>query len=281
MEVETPLLCQHGVSDPYIDSFECQGRYLQTSPEYAMKRLLAAGSGAIFQICKAFRLEEAGRQHNPEFSLLEWYRPGFDHHALMGEVDELLKQVLGYRESQSLSYRDCFLTHTGIDPHQANRDQLAAYAQQQGVPLHTPENITDMDTWLQLILAHCIEPKLGKKVPCFLYDYPASQAALAKITDTEPPVAKRFEVYYQGVELANGFHELTSAEEQALRFTENNCKRRHQHKPEVPPDSFLIAALTSGLPDSAGVALGLDRLLMLKLGLPDIRSVISFGWESA
>jgi lysyl-tRNA synthetase class 2 len=281
LEVETPLLCQHGVTDPHIDSFICNQRYLQTSPEYAMKRLLANGSGAIFQICKAFRQEEAGSQHNPEFSMLEWYRPGFNHHDLMNEVDTLLQTILPYRTAKKQSYRDCFLEHTGIDPHHCSADTLRQYAKKVGIDIHQSEQINDKDTWLQYILADQIEPQLGQSGAYFLYDFPASQAALAQLSHSKPPVAERFEVYYHGIELANGFHELRAAEEQAKRFQANNQQRRSLAKAEPALDPYFLAALEAGLPACAGIALGLDRLLMLQLGTKRIDEVLAFTWSNA
>lgn len=278
MEVETPLLCYTSVTDPHIHSIQAETHYLQTSPEYAMKRLLAAGSGAIYQITKAFRKDEVGRFHNPEFTMLEWYRPGFDHLQLMNEVDELLQLILKIPPADKKTYRDIFITHLALDPHTASVDELAAVANKHFTMY---EKITDRDTWLQLLMSHCIEPQLGKKQPCFIYDFPASQAALAKIQKTKPPVASRFEAYFKGVELANGFHELQDANEQRKRFAQNRTARKQLSLTDVPLDEFFLAALESGLPDCAGVALGIDRLLMLALQAEHIKEVISFDFASA
>lgn len=276
LEVETPLLCQYGVTDPYIDSFECQGRYLQTSPEYAMKRLLAEGSGPIYQLCKAFRLEEAGRFHNPEFTMLEWYRPGFDHHDLMNETAALLEQCLGGNRAIKKSYHEVFLEHAGIDPHTADTDTLKHICAQ--LHIHNLDSITDRDTLLQLILSEHIEAKLGLDAPLMIYDYPASQAALAKIRPGTPAVAERFEVYVQGIELANGFHELTDAKEQYQRFVTNQTERQQANKATMAIDPYFINALEKGIGQCAGIALGVDRLLMLQSNSSSIDAVMPLHW---
>jgi lysyl-tRNA synthetase class 2 len=284
LEVETPLLCSSGVTDPAIEPLMVergasvrQTRYLQTSPEYAMKRLLAAGSGPIFQIAHAFRDGEAGRRHNPEFTLLEWYRPGFDHHRLMAEVAELVRHCLGERGLHHYSYRRLFLEHLGIDPFTAPVDELRQCARNH----LDPGPLTgDRDLWLDLLLSHVIEPQLAGRGMCFVFDYPPSQAALARV-DREGGVAvgQRFELYVDGVELANGYRELTDAAEQRRRFERDNVRRREYGLPERPLDERLLAALAHGLPDCSGVALGVDRLLMLAAGSSDIREVLAFDWE--
>ena len=281
MEVETPLLCQHTVTDPYIDSFAIANHqppyYLQTSPEYAMKRLLAAGSGPIYQISKAFRQEEQGSLHNPEFTLLEWYRPDFDHHALMDEIDALLQRLLKTPAAEKVSYRDLFLMHLDIDPHNCNPDLLLHLVQQR-VELSTTTGLTD-DDCLNLLLTHVIEPTLGHKAPVFIYDYPASQAALAKIRQGSPSVAERFELYIDGIELANGFHELQDANEQYHRFNQDLTIRRKLNKASPTIDRRFIASLEAGLPDCSGVALGLDRLIMLACKHSTVNTSISFDWQ--
>lgn len=276
MEVETPLLCHTSVTDPHIHSIQAEAFYLQTSPEYAMKRLLAAGSGPIFQITKAFRKDEAGRFHNPEFTLLEWYRPGFDHLQLINEVDALLQTVLKTAPAERKTYCDIFIEHLQLDPHTASIDELEMVATKH---FSIQEKITDRDTWLQLLMSHCIEPHLGTVQPCCVYDYPASQAALAKIQPTQPPVASRFEFYFKGIELANGFHELQNVNEQRSRFENNRAERKKLALADVPIDELFLSALESGLPDCAGVALGVDRLLMLALLSKHIKEVISFDFE--
>ncbi len=281
LEVETPLLCHTSVTDPYIQSIivtKPYTAYLQTSPEYAMKRLLANGSGSIYQICKAFRQEESGRYHNPEFTMLEWYRVGFDHHALMREVDELLQTTVQAEPADKITYEQLFLNYLNINPHTTNITALKNCAAEQNILFEGELN--DVDDWLQLLLSHCIEPKLGLQRPVFIYDFPASQAALSRIQNTIPPVASRFEVYWRGIELANGFHELQSATEQRTRFEKNNAQRKQLNFPTVPLDEHLLAALESGLPDCAGVALGIDRLVLLALNKKQINDVIAFPERS-
>ena len=253
-------------------------RYLQTSPEYAMKRLLAAGSGAIYQICKVFRDGERGRRHNPEFTMLEWYRPGFDHHRLMDEVDALLQAVLGAAAAERISYADAFRRHAGIDPHAASDGELRSRVAALGVSGIAE---LDRDDLLNLLLTHTVEQRLGVSRPTFLFDYPASQAALARIRPGDPPVAERFEVFIDGVELANGFHELADPDEQRRRFAADLEERRRRGLPEVAVDERLLAALAAGLPDCAGVALGVDRLVMLKAGTRNIADVIAFPIDRA
>lgn len=284
LEVETPLLCTAGVTDPAIESFSVDRgsslsapRFLQTSPEYAMKRLLAAGSGAIYQIARAFRDDESGRRHNPEFSLLEWYRPGFDHHALMDEVAELISQVLQLPGSSRISYRDLFQRAAGLDPFTASIEALQAAAQ---AVTDTGSLQGPRDFWLDLLLTHVVEPSLADSGLVFVYDYPPSQAALARVGSSDgAAVAQRFELYVDGVELANGYCELTDAEEQRQRFQSDNRVRRERGQPERPLDEFLLAALTAGMPACSGVALGMDRLLMLAMGREDIREVQAFSWD--
>ncbi len=279
LEVETPLLCQHTVTDPHIESFQVKNKqtyYLQTSPEYAMKRLLAAGSGPIFQICKAFRQEESGSQHNPEFTMLEWYRPGFNHHDLMNEIDHFFQYVLDTMPADKISYRNLFLTNLSIDPINAELTALHNLIQHHNISVDLTH--IDYDTALQILLTHLIEPKIGLEKPLFVFDFPASQAALSKINGK---VAERFEAYINGKEVANGFNELTNATEQKNRFVENQTLR-DQHNQYVPNiDRYLIDALDYGLPDCAGVAIGLDRLLMQLAKTNYIQDVISFTWEKA
>lgn len=276
LEVDTPLLCQHGVTDVFVNNIEVGDRQLQTSPEYAMKRLLAAGSGSIYQITKAFRDDPCSKRHQPEFTLLEWYRVGFTLEDLMQETDELLQQVLRCPPAQLISYQALFNDTLGFNPHEINQADLLLFVQQHlDVPSAKELSKT---TLLELCFSHCIEPTLGKEQPIFLHSFPLEQAALAKIKNG---VAQRFEVYYQGLELANAFEELLDAEEQLARFQQDNVKRRQLGLPEKSIDPYLMAALQAGLPDCAGIALGLDRLLMLQLGLTDIRETIGFSWENS
>jgi len=290
LEVSTPLLSRHATVDRHIESFTTQdGRWLQTSPEFAMKRLLAAGSGPIWQLAPVFRYEEQGRHHNPEFAMLEWYRPGFDHHRLMDEVEALIRrcgapQAVPDFGWQRYSYREAFQTFAGIDPFvlgaAALREQLAARGIHEPPGLD-PDEIASRDFWLDLWMSYVVGPQLGREAPAFVYDFPASQAALSRIRHETPPVAERFELFWRGIELANGFHELTDAAEQQRRF-EDDQQWRRAHGRIVPPyDANLIAALQAGLPPCAGVALGVDRLLMLLTRSERLEDVLSFAADRA
>ena len=284
LEVETPLLCGSGITDPSIEPLIVETgasvdvpRYLQTSPEYAMKRLLASGSGPIFQVCKAFRDGEAGARHNPEFSLLEWYRPGFDHHQLMTEVAELVCECLGSQPVQRFSYRDLFLRYLDMDPFASTASELESVARSK---LDVDFSSCDRDLWLDLIMSHIIEPELADQGLVFVYDYPASQAALACIaTEDGVEMGQRFELYVNGIELANGYRELTDSGEQRARFVADNEKRLLRGQPERPLDELLLAAMADGLPPCSGVALGIDRMLMFVTGASDIRDVLAFDWS--
>ncbi len=288
LEVETPLLAAAPVTDVHLQALSCRycgpgandGRplYLQTSPEFAMKRLLASGSGPIFQICKAFRDGEAGRRHNPEFTILEWYRPGWDHHRLMDEMDELLATTLGTGPAERVSYREVFRRYADLDPHIEPLDRLVERVATLGVP--SAAELT-RDDLLDVVLTHLIEPRLGHCQPTFIHDYPISQAALARVRPGEPPCAERFEVFVEGLELANGYHELTDADDQRRRFEADLAARRELGLPPVPIDECLLAALEHGLPNCAGVALGVDRLLMLTAGTRDIADVLAFPIDRA
>jgi lysyl-tRNA synthetase class 2 len=290
LEVDTPSLSQACVSDVHLHSFSTTltgpaaphslPLYLQTSPEFHMKRLLAAGSGCIYQIAKAFRNEEAGRIHNPEFTMLEWYRLGFDHFDLMDEIDVLLEQVLAWQPAERLSYVEAFERHLGINPLNATQAEFIESAKAFNVADLVAQE-TNRDTILQLLFSYAVEPKIGQQRPCFVYHFPASQAALAKISAQDPQVAERFELYYQGVELANGFHELTDASEQAQRFAKDQRVRAAQGLAPAQIDQRFLAALSAGLPACAGVALGIDRLLMLALDEQHLAAVQSFSIERA
>ena len=290
LEVETPLLSHATVTDPYVLSipavFTQSGSaveekvFLQTSPEYAMKRLLASGSGPIYQICKAFRQGDLGKIHNPEFTMLEWYRPSFDHHQLMDEMDEFLQHVLGTPEAKRFTYAEIFTTVVGINPHTADLDALNVCIRKHGIDLHAC--LTHRNDALDILFTHIIEPQMNSDQPIFLYDYPVSQAALAKIRSEEnPPVASRFEVYFKGIELANGFHELQNVDEQRKRFENDLRLRNENHISSVPVDENFLAALAAGLPDCSGVALGVDRLVMLALQAASLREVVSFDFPVA
>lgn len=290
LEVETPVLASSTVTDVHLRTLSTrysgpgspEGRilHLQTSPEFHMKRLLAAGAGPIFQLCKAFRDGESGRKHNPEFTMLEWYRPAWDHHRLMDEVDELLGAVLGTPPGIRMTYAEAFERHAALDPHCADVHQLEDRARQL-LDTEPPRLGPDRDGWMELLFSHAVEPALGRGRPAFVHDFPASQAALARVRSGNPPLAERFEVFVEGVELANGFHELADASEQRRRFDADREARRQVDLPVPDPDERLLAALDAGLPDCAGVALGVDRLVMLKLGASDISEVIAFPIDCA
>ena len=288
LEVDTPLLAKYSVTDPYMEVLtadnpigERDRYFLQTSPEYAMKRLLASGSGPIYQLCKAFRRGEAGGRHNPEFTMLEWYRPGFDHHQLMDEIEELVSQVLtSHKPFGRISYRDLFLDAFAIDPHTSDCETVRAIARQH---LDIQMTSDQKDDWLNLLLAEIIEPGLGVDTPVFIIDYPASQSALARVDVDKNgiEVAQRFELYSQGVELANGYFELIDVYEQKQRFEKDHQLRQKLSAPDIEADQFLLAAMEQGLPSCAGVALGVDRLLMLNRKLATIGETISFSVDRA
>ncbi|RDV28008.1 elongation factor P--(R)-beta-lysine ligase [Alteromonas aestuariivivens] len=284
LEVDTPILSHGTVTDVHLAAFSCrfdhsvtgapQTLYLQTSPEYAMKRLLCAQSGPIYQIIKAFRHEGAGRWHNPEFTMLEWYRPGFDHHQLMDEMDALLQETLKTSSAQRFTYQEVFVQYLNLDPLIATDAQVARCVAEQGIDM--VGELPDRDSQLQLLFSIAIEPNIGQQNPCFVYSFPASQAALARLNSQDPRVADRFEVYFKGAELANGFYELAEPGEQRQRFMQDNALRAQHGLPQLPLDEHFLAALESGLPECSGVALGIDRLLMLMLDAQHIEEVINF-----
>lgn len=287
VEVITPVLSQSAGTDPALEPMRsrytgpgyAQGLplYLQTSPEFAMKRLLAAGSGDIYQICQAFRDGEYGQLHNPEFSLLEWYRLGFDHHQLMDEVSHLVKVCLEAElPVEKVSYQQLFEHFFHWDPLTASIEQMQASAEAHPIQGALDMKLSQRDEWLDLLLTHVIEQHLGQGRLTFVYDYPASQASLARLNRVDPRVASRFELYYQGIELANGFHELADSLEQRQRFQLENQQRERNGQQQMPMDEHLLAALDS-LPDCSGVALGLDRLLMLKTGAHSLDEVLNFS----
>jgi elongation factor P--(R)-beta-lysine ligase len=281
LEVETPILASHGVTDVYLSNIQAKvldkPYYLQTSPEYPMKRLLAAGSGPIFQIARVFREDELGRWHNPEFTMLEWYQLGIDHHALMEEVGALLTLCLNCGSFVKKTYQSVFLEYCGFCPFTATLSQLQQTVTRFGLSGVLPETEEDKDQYLFLLMSFVIEPQLAQaKSPIIVYDYPASQAALAKISQG---VAERFEVYYQGIELANGFHELTNPTQQAARFAEDIRLRKQKGLPLESADPYLLKALQKGLPPCSGVALGIDRLMAFAFDQPSIAKVLAFDFS--
>jgi lysyl-tRNA synthetase class 2 len=288
LEVETPILSAAAVTDPQIESLETQvagmasPAFLCTSPEFAMKRLLAAGSGDIYQICKVFRDAEHGRWHNPEFTLIEWYRLGFDDAALMTEVETLVGRLLAphrrLEAAERLSYSAALQRHAGVDAHSASDGDLAESARRHGIVCQAE---LDRDARLDLLMGLVVGPRLGVERPCFICDYPVSQAALARLKPGSPPVAARFELYVDGLELANGFHELADDREQHARFARDQEQRRTRGQVQRPLDENLLAALAAGLPDCAGVALGFDRLVAVALGAPRLADAMAFTIDNA
>jgi lysyl-tRNA synthetase class 2 len=286
LEVNTPILVNAPVTDVHIHSaqVELQGAvrpyFLHTSPEYAMKRLLAAGSGDVFQICPVVRGLERGKLHNAEFTLIEWYRLGFSLEQLMTEVAALACAVLGEREIEYLTYRDAFLNEVHVDPLSASEAELHAAANQYGFEPSALQGL-DRDQLLDAFMGIVIGPRLGLKKLTFIHRYPASQAALARLDSKDPRTALRFEMYGEGIELANGFHELASAAEQRARFESDRQLRKQRGLPSFDIDEHLLSALAQGLPDCSGVALGFDRLLMLATHADCIDDVLTFPIENA
>ena len=286
LEVDTPILSQSAPTAPYLESFktafmplgamEKQAYYLQTSPEFAMKRLLAAGSGSIYQIAKVFRNGERGKQHAPEFTMLEWYRLELTIDQLMDEVAELLMSVAGFSAATRLSYAAVFKKHLDLDVFDCSDEALKSTGLT-NIPSLASDFQLNRDGWLELLMSEVIEPKLAElNQPVFIYDFPASQAQLAKVKTDEQghQVAARFELYAGGLELANGYDELLDAQELRQRFEHDNKQRRSLDKPEMPIDEKLLAAMEAGLPQCTGVALGLDRVLMLVLEQKDMSTIL-------
>ncbi|MAK66402.1 EF-P lysine aminoacylase EpmA [Methylophaga sp.] len=288
LEVSTPILSSAAPTAPYLDSFhtlfEAGNRsktlYLHASPEFAMKRLLAAGSGGIYQIATVFRNGELGRQHTPEFSMLEWYRPGFTLADLMAEVNAFIQQVIGTPPAVTCAYSDLFARYLQLDIYQTDVDTLKAVALKHISALPADWQ-TDYDGWLEMLMSEVIEPELkALNTPVLVTEFPASQAQLARIQPNAAgqPVAMRFELYAGGMELANGYDELCDATELRQRFERDNIARQQQGKPVMPIDENLLAAMQSGLPQCSGVALGLDRLMMLHLAEDNISKVQSISF---
>ncbi|MDO1528672.1 EF-P lysine aminoacylase EpmA [Fulvimonas sp. R45] len=290
LEVETPVLSAAGNTEPNIESFStafsghvdagARERWLRTSPEFPLKRLLAAGVGDCYELGRVFRNGEAGGRHNPEFTMLEWYRVGWDHRRLMHETVELVQAALAMRgrraEVRVAGYRQLFIDELGLDPMHAAVDALRAPLADQGID---PAGLT-RDDWLDLLLTHRLQPAFPRDRITVIHDYPASQCALAKIRPGDPPLAERFELYLGPYELANGYHELNDAAEQRARFERDNARRRGRGQREVPLDGRLLAVLDA-MPDCAGVALGIERLLMCLAGTEAIADVLAFPFAEA
>ena len=288
LEVETPALVRAPVTDVHLESLHVtddvtratQG-YLQTSPEYAMKRLLCAGAPDIFQVCRVFRAAERGRRHNPEFTMIEWYRLGVDHHALMRDVEALINAVLGaalaVHPSEYVTYQAAFERVLGVDPLHASTTEIAAATERAGASLPASmTNAADRDDVLDFAMGTVVAESFPRDRLTFLHDFPASQAALARI---EGLVSSRFEAFWGPLELANGFHELGAVDEQHARFEADRQKRRERGQPDREPDRHFLAALRSGLPDCAGVAVGFDRLVMIATSARAIDEVMAFPFE--
>ena len=268
LEVETPILSQAGVCDPHLKNLTTEINdkqyYLQTSPEFAMKRLLCAGSGDIYQISKAFRDDEQGRLHNPEFTMIEWYRTGFDYLQLMDDVEDLVSNLIGIKDFQRITYQQAFLQTVGVDPFIIDHDQLEKIA-------GNVSGQTTKNDLLDLIMGTKVLPALKEAV--FIYDYPADQAAMAK---TRGNIAERFELIIDGVELANGYSELTDPVEQKERFNNENKQREAMEMEIMQLDQHLLKAMSDDMPECAGVALGFDRLLMLIMNKKSLSEVMPF-----
>ncbi len=293
LEVETPLLSADTVVDRHLDPMTVcvapagtgdGGRpveWLQTSPEFCMKRLLAAGGEAIYQVTRAFRQDERGRLHNPEFSIVEWYRVGDDYPAGMDLLADVAGTLLDASAVQRVSYGGAFERAAGVDPHRADLAALRHAAAARAIDVPVGYEDADRDHWLEFLFDRCVAPQLGCDQPAIVYDYPASQAMLARLGDGNPSVAERFELYVNGVELANGYHELTDGAELRRRNDAVNALREVDGKPALPATSRLLAAMDAGLPACCGVALGFDRLVMAATGADDIRDVLAFPVDRA
>jgi len=288
LEVETPIVSSDTVVDRHLDPFSVVGHredgralWLQTSPEFCMKRLLAAGAEAIYQVARVFRQGERGPLHNPEFTMVEWYRSGHGMDEGIALLSDLAEELLGRGPAGRMSYREAFERHVGLDPHTADVRDLAAAVDRLDVVAPASLGEDDRDGWLDLLLAERVQPHLGVDRPVVVYDYPPSQAALARVRDDDPPVAERFELFASGIELANGYHELLDPAVLRERNARNNALRRADGKRPLPEESRLLAAMEAGLPDATGVALGFDRLVMLALGASCVDEVMAFPFDRA
>ncbi len=284
IEVETPLLASEVIPELHIEPMQIPGRgFLQASPELHMKQLLTVGADSIFQVTRSFRDGERGQLHNREFTIVEWYRRGDGMEAGLACLDALMQAILSTLPAARTTYAAAFERAVGLSPHLASVEQLATAAEKAKIVLPVGMNVHDRDEWLNLLLAAIVEPQLGRDRPEIIYHYPASQASLARVTHSPHgyDVAERFELYYHGLELANGFHELADAAVLRQRFEEVNALRAAEGRLTLPMPERLLAALEHGLPDCTGVALGFDRLVMLALGAKSIDEVIAFPAERA
>ena len=282
VEVETPIVSHDTVVDRHLDPIPVtvngSEMWLQTSPEFCMKRLLAAGATSIYQMTRAFRDHEYGQLHNPEFTILEWYRVGDSLDDGMCLLEAVATQMLDMAKTERLTYREAFLRYANIDPLTASTEDIINTCRQQSA---APDLGEDRDNWLNFLLADVVEPHLGADCPTVLYHYPSSQAALARVSRDDDRVAERFELYVRGVEIANGYHELCDPDELLRRTVVSNHQRVQDTKVALPEESRLLAAMRAGLPPCTGVALGVDRLLMLQAGCSDIADVIAFPFARA
>ncbi|MEN6449849.1 MAG: EF-P lysine aminoacylase EpmA [Thermoguttaceae bacterium] len=292
LEVETPVLSADTVVDRHLDPFSvvvqpasasrAEKRYwLQTSPEFGMKRLLVAGATAIYQVTRAFRQDEQGPLHNPEFTMVEWYRVGDRLAEGMQLLSDLGETLLGRGPAERLTYREAFCRYAGFDPHTITNESLVATVKAAGIDAPASMSPDDRDGWLDLVLVDRVQPRLGEERPAILHDFPASQAALARVRPDDPPVAERFELYVAGMELANGYHELLDPAVLRDRNAQSNQLRRADGKPSLPEDSRLLSAMDAGLPPSTGVAMGFDRIVMLAAGAQRLDEVIAFPFDRA
>ena len=292
LEVETPILSQAVGTDPYLDFFSTsqqqskeENLYLQTSPEFAMKRMLAANTGSIYQITKAFRKGESGRLHNPEFTMLEWYRLGFDLQQLMDDIELLLNRFLPDKRfsatAQRVRYADIFQQYTGLNALQFDQFEYQAASNKLGFPEAIKLCANEHNTWLDFLFSHIVQQHLGEAGLCMVYDYPACLPSLARLNSENPLLVERVEVFIQGIELGNGYYELTDSQQQTNRFEQEILLRKKNGAEKVNKDERLLAALQSGLPDCSGIAIGLDRLLMIISQQDSIDKVLAFPIENA
>lgn len=291
LEVETPLLCHSVGTDPYLEYFTShysipsRDYYLQSSPEFAMKRLLAANTGSIYQITKAFRNGESGRYHNPEFTLLEWYRTGFDLQQLMDDVESLLTPLLTVGccsgKAERITYVDVFKNYTGLNALQFDAAEYQACADKLGFPEATQLCALDHAAWLDFLFSHVVQQHLGVARLCMVFDYPACLPSLARLKLNDTRVVERVELFIDGVELGNGFFELTDVNEQIRRFDQDIMHRKNNGAVKIDKDERFLAALHSGLPDCSGIAIGIDRLLMIISQKSAIDEVLAFPIENA